>query len=79
MQKLVIVTGMSGAGKTIALKILEDLDDDSTTSMQRDVQNGGPSEMDGLVHRIVRLADEYGLELPAYRKISRWAVEQGLL
>ena len=25
MQKLVIVTGMSGAGKTIALKILEDL------------------------------------------------------
>ncbi|MFR7973211.1 MAG: ketopantoate reductase family protein [Lacrimispora saccharolytica] len=61
------------------LKILEDLDDDSTTSMQRDVQNGGPSEMDGLVHRIVRLADEYGLELPAYRKISRWAVEQGLL
>ena len=61
------------------LKILEDLDDDSTTSMQRDVQNGGPSEMDGLVHRIVRLADEYGLELPAYRKIIRWAVEQGLL
>ena len=25
MQELVIVTGMSGAGKTIALKILEDL------------------------------------------------------
>ena len=60
------------------LKILEGLDDDSTTSMQRDVQHGGPSEMDGLVHRIVRLADEYGLELPAYRKISRWAKERGM-
>lgn len=60
------------------LKILEGLDDDSTTSMQRDVQYGGPSEMDGLVHRIVRLADEYGLELPAYRKISRWAKERGM-
>ena len=35
--------------------------------------------MDGLIHRIVRLADEYCLKLPAYRKISRWAVEQGLL
>ncbi len=61
------------------LKILDGLDDDSTTSMQRDVQHGGPSEMDGLVHRIVRLADEYGLELPAYRKISSWAKERGLL
>ena len=60
------------------LKILEGLDDDSTTSMQRDVQHGGPSEMDGLVHRIVRLADEYELELPAYRKISSWAKERGL-
>ncbi len=61
------------------LKILDGLADDSTTSMQRDVAHGGPSEMDGLVHRIVRLADEYGLDLPAYRTISRWAVEQGIL
>lgn len=56
------------------LKILSDLDDASTTSMQRDVRHGGPSEIDGLVHRIVRLADQYGLELPSYRRISQWAL-----
>lgn len=61
------------------LKILAGLDDDSTTSMQRDVLHGGPSEMDGLVHRIVRLGDEYRLKLPAYRKISTWAKERGLM
>lgn len=57
------------------LKILSDLDDASTTSMQRDVLHGGPSEIDGLVHRIVRLADQYGLELPCYRNISQWALD----
>lgn len=57
------------------LEILSGLDDASTTSMQRDVLGGGQSEIDGLVHRIVRLADQYGLELKSYRMISSWAIQ----
>ena len=54
-------------------KIMMDLTPDSTTSMQRDIAAGKDSEIDGLVHRIVRLADEYGIDLPTYRMISEWA------
>ena len=57
------------------LKIMEGMTNDSTTSMQRDVARGGESEIDGLVHRVVRLARKYGAEVPMYGKISVWAKE----
>ena len=59
-------------------EIMMGLTKDSTTSMQRDVQRGGESEIDGLVPRVVRLAREKNVELPVYEKISAWAAEKGI-
>jgi 2-dehydropantoate 2-reductase len=39
--------------------------------MQRDIRAGKNSEMDGLIFQVVRMGDEYGVELPTYRKIAR--------
>ena len=61
--------------KEINLNILYGLAKDSTTSMQRDVQKGRLSEIDGLVHSIVRLGHQYHVSLPTYEKISAWAQE----
>lgn len=54
----------------INLDILDALSPDASTSMQRDIAAGKQSEIDGLIYEVVRLADKYGLSLPAYRKIS---------
>lgn len=54
----------------INLDILDALSPDASTSMQRDIAAGKQSEIDGLIYEFVRLADKYGLSLPAYRKIS---------
>ena len=64
--------------KEVNLNILYNLAKDSTTSMQRDVQKGGSSEIDGLVHSIVRLAHAHHLSLPTYEKISTWAKEHSI-
>ena len=52
------------------LKILDDITPDMTTSMQRDIYAGKPSEIDGQIYEVVRLAGKYGVELPVYNKIS---------
>lgn len=49
------------------LKILSALSPDSTTSMQRDVVEGRPSELDGLLFEVLRMAEEHGADLPNYR------------
>ena len=58
------------------LEILRNLEDKADTSMQRDVAAGRPSELPGLVYRVVELADQYGMACPAYRKVSKWAQEK---
>lgn len=63
---------------TVNMKILHGMTPDSTTSMQRDVAKGGFSEIDGLVHRVVRLAEQYGAEVPTYRMVSEWADKKGI-
>lgn len=60
------------------LKIMDTMTDDSATSMQRDVKRHRDSEIDGLVHRVVRLAKEYGAQVPIYEKISMWAKQKGI-
>lgn len=60
------------------LEIMRGLTPDTITSMQRDVAAGRQSEIDGLVHRIVRLGEKYGVPVPVYEKISRWAKETGI-
>lgn len=52
------------------LKILDGLAPDMTTSLQRDLAAGKPSELDGIIYEVLRLADEYGIRLPLYEKVA---------
>ena len=64
--------------ETVSDNVLKGLTETATTSMQRDVMAGGNSEVDGLVHEIVRLGYQYGVSVPNYEKISLWAKEKGI-
>lgn len=52
------------------LAILGALSPEASTSMQRDIAAGRPSEIDGLVYEVVRMAEQYGVELPVYQRIA---------
>lgn len=54
----------------INLQIMDDLAPTATASMHRDIRDGKPSEVDGLVHEVVRLGAWYQLKLPVYEKIA---------
>lgn len=60
------------------LKILSNLLEEATTSMQRDVMEGKQSEIDGLVYEVVRMAKKYGVEVPAYERAAEKFWEMGL-
>lgn len=60
------------------LKILSNLPEEATTSMQRDVMEGKQSEIDGLVYEVVRMAKKYGVEVPAYERAAEKFWEMGL-
>lgn len=60
------------------LKILDDLAPDMTTSMQKDIAAGKPSEIDGQIYEVVRLSKKYGITLPAYEKVAAKAKVTGL-
>lgn len=60
----------------INLKIMDDLTPGATASMQRDIRGGRPSEVDGLIYQVVRLGEQYQLQLPAYRKIAGMLAEK---
>ena len=55
------------------LKILSNLPEEATTSMQRE-----QSEIDGLVYEVVRMAEKYGAEVPAYRRTAEKFREMGV-
>ena len=61
------------------LKILAALSPEATTSMQRDVMEEKCSEMDGLVYEVVRMGDEYKVDMPQYKKAAARFREQGIL
>ena len=52
------------------LRILDALAPTASTSMQRDIAAGRQSEVDGLIYQVVRLGEQYGVEVPEYRKIA---------
>ncbi|MCD7750271.1 MAG: 2-dehydropantoate 2-reductase [Lachnospiraceae bacterium] len=54
----------------VNLKILSDLAPEATTSMQRDILAGKPSEIDGLIYQVVRLGHQYGVPMPQYEKVA---------
>lgn len=60
------------------LKILSNLPEEATTSMQRDVIEGKQSEIDGLVYEVVRMAKKYGVEVPAYERAAEKFWEMGV-
>ena len=60
------------------LKILSNLPEEATTSMQRDVMEGKQSEIDGLVYEVVRMAEKYGAEVPTYRRTAEKFREMGV-
>ena len=60
------------------LKILSNLPEEATTSMQRDVMEGKQSEIDGLVYEVVRMAKKYGGEVPTYRRAAEKFREMGV-
>ncbi|MBP3879868.1 MAG: 2-dehydropantoate 2-reductase, partial [Lachnospiraceae bacterium] len=49
-----------------------------TTSMQRDVKAGRPSEIDGLVFNVVRMAKKYHVHMPAYEMVAEGLLRRGL-
>lgn len=55
---------------SVNLQILSNLAPEATTSMQRDIAAGKPSEIDGLVFEVIRLGKKYGVPLPHYEKVG---------
>ena len=55
----------------INLQIMDDLAPTATASMHRDIRSGKQSEVDGLVYEVVRLGEQYHLDLPVYGKIAK--------
>lgn len=60
------------------LRILDGLAPSASTSMQRDVYAGKPSEIDGLIYEVVRMGEQYGVPVPTYRMIADKARAEGL-
>ncbi len=54
----------------VNLEILDSLAPETTTSMQRDILEGKPAEVEGLVYRIPVLAKEAGIRVPAYERAA---------
>ena len=52
------------------LAILDSVDPEMTTSLQRDILRGGASELEGLILDIPRQGAKYGVSLPVYGKIA---------
>ncbi len=60
------------------LRILDTLNPEASTSMQRDIYAGKNSEIDGLIYEVVRMGQKYGVPVPTYERIAKKAREDGL-
>lgn len=60
------------------LRILDDLTPEASTSMQRDIEKGKASEIDGLIYEVVRMGQRCGVRLPVYERIAGALQERGL-
>ncbi len=63
---------------TTNLRILDTLDPEASTSMQRDIYAGKASEIDGLIYEVVRMGERWGVPVPTYRMIADKARAEGL-
>lgn len=53
------------------LKVLEKLDPLSTASMQKDIEKGHESEINGLLFDLIKLAEKYNVDVPHYRLLAK--------
>ena len=60
------------------LKITDISDPQITTSMQKDVAAGRQSEVDGLIYEVVRMGEQYGVNVPLYAMIAEELRSRGL-
>ena len=60
------------------LKILDALTPEASTSLQRDIASGRPSEIDGLLYLVLRLAKEYDVAVPVHEMIAEEMRSRGL-
>ena len=63
---------------TTNLQILDTLNPEASTSMQRDIYAGKDSEIDGLIYEVVRMGQRYGVPTPTYEMIADKAKADGL-
>lgn len=63
---------------TTNLQILDTLNPEASTSMQRDVYAGKSSEIDGLIYEVVRMGQRLGVPTPTYEMVADKAREDGL-
>lgn len=63
---------------TTNLQILDALNSEASTSMQRDIYAGKASEIDGLIYEVVRMGQRYGVPTPTYEMIADKARADGL-
>ena len=64
---------------TTNLQILDALNPEASTSMQRDIYAGKASEIDGLIYEVVRMGQRYGVPTPTYEMIVDKARADGLV
>jgi 2-dehydropantoate 2-reductase len=55
----------------INLKTLNAMTPDTTASMQKDLQKGSQSEIDGLIFEVVRMAKAKNISVPAYELVAK--------
>lgn len=54
----------------VNLKITDESDPGATTSMQKDIAAGRPSEIDGLIYEVVRMGERCGVDTPCYSMVA---------
>lgn len=64
---------------TTNLQILDTLNPEASTSMQRDIYAGKASEIDGLIYEVVRMGQRYGVPTPTYEMVADKARADGLV
>ena len=48
----------------------------ATVTYAKQLMHGKQSEVDGLIYQVVRLAEQYGVDVPEYRKIAEAVKKQ---
>lgn len=61
----------SEAPVTYNLKVIDKLDPQSTASMQKDMEKGHQSEIQGLLFDMITAAEEQGIEVPTYQEVAK--------